>query len=927
MKNKINDGYVKLLLPLLLVGLLPCHALEDAHFDANAFLAKALQKPAPASQKTELAPTTAAQWLELAKQTSLKTDSGTSARDLVAALPGPDTWDTIAAELEKRPLSDKPQIAARQLLLRLLIHQLNNNPEAAAADLAALEPLSRKAESKQYYDRLRYALALEAGDGQTILAFLQEQLKKNEWSSILVPDLVKLVGKDAARDFLKQALATPKLNLGFPYHPKNATFQLANEMALEMCAQLTVAPWDLVLSPDDPLFRALREKFPEATFSYRLAGYDCVSLILAGKTEKALKLASEATSDNIFSYSMREWLESAGHIPVILEFLHKCLSANPELPYWGAYIEMASAAGRNKEILPFVEKIVRREGLSDEARVKMLPLLVKTYLAADDIDKAVPALRQWMAASVKSSDESALRDSAEKAVTIGKLLDNKELAEEGLALLKQGANNVVESSSSWTSSYPWMSYAKALARVGRLDEAQEALAEALQIEIKNSREHYYSPPRPLLESMALYTQADRWADVRTLLDRAPCWSRDDIASIITDTAYIDDRSFYLGHMAALALTNAGRKEQALAIIDAFLDQKGGHDPAYALRLQLAPDTFLTRCDELFARDRFEERPLIWKAQRLLDLGRLDEAEKYAREAIAIDPTDGEQPAGDRLRAYAVLGKIRAAQGDQKEADFLKEVVYSVQRSEEADSLRSAGLHTRARKIYEESLEHFVDAYCIHARLAVRLAEEGDMAGAERHYQKAYELMPGSFGRVESYCFGCESAFGTPQAKGIAERVFTKIIAANPESPQNHYMLGYLRYEENRYEEALTSFRQAVTLDPDYLNAWKKMKECAEHLELLGAQHDEINRNILRLDPLGRHSNVQLNQWRNLREGWQAMEAAQQLRPQILATLYPLAASQSSEHARSRDERIGQQLLSRDWVQALCYGLNGWHCHN
>ena len=70
-------------------------------------------------------------------------------------------------------------------------------------------------------------------------------------------------------------------------------------------------------------------------------------------------------------------------------------------------------------------------------------------------------------------------------------------------------------------------------------------------------------------------------------------------------------------------------------------------------------------DELFARDQFEERPLIWKAHVLRQQKKLDDAEKTIRQAIAIDPSDGEEGRGDRMRAYAELADILDAQGNQK----------------------------------------------------------------------------------------------------------------------------------------------------------------------------------------------------------------------------------------------------------------------
>ena len=57
---------------------------------------------------------------------------------------------------------------------------------------------------------------------------------------------------------------------------------------------------------------------------------------------------------------------------------------------------------------------------------------------------------------------------------------------------------------------------------------------------------------------------------------------------------------------------------------------------------------------------------------------------------------------------------------------------------------------------------------------------GTVAEALEHYRRAYELMPSSFGRVESHCFGCESVFQSAEAQSIAEQVFTDIIRKSPE---------------------------------------------------------------------------------------------------------------------------------------------------
>jgi tetratricopeptide (TPR) repeat protein len=310
-----------------------------------------------------------------------------------------------------------------------------------------------------------------------------------------------------------------------------------------------------------------------------------------------------------------------------------------------------------------------------------------------------------------------------------------------------------------------------------------------------------------------------------------------------------------------------------------------------LLLEIGGPDVPAQLDALFARDRFEERPLIWKAKWLRRKGELASAEKTCRQAISIDPSDGEQGPGDRMRAYAVLADIRAARGDAQEAEFLRGAVSAIRLSERADKFAQAGLLKRAVTMYEESLTKFADAYCIQSRLAVQLAEMGRHEEAEAHYRKAYELMPDSFGRVESHCFGCERAFDGPRAQSLAEKVFTDLAVKTPDKPQVHYLLGYLREEQENYQAALTNFQRAVTLDPDYLNAWVKMQQIAQHVRLSMAQRDELVLNILRLDPISRHSSISVETVSDLRRLWLAVAEGQKLRPVPAKLLYPLTASQ------------------------------------
>jgi tetratricopeptide (TPR) repeat protein len=193
-------------------------------------------------------------------------------------------------------------------------------------------------------------------------------------------------------------------------------------------------------------------------------------------------------------------------------------------------------------------------------------------------------------------------------------------------------------------------------------------------------------------------------------------------------------------------------------------------------------------------------------------------------------------------------------------------------------------------MYQDSLRQFADAYCIHARLAVQLSDMGLHEQAEEHYRRAYELMPDSFGRVESYCFGCQRAFDGERAQSIAEKVFTQLAEKTPNKPQVHYLLGYLREEEGRYQEALESYRRAVKLDPDYLNAWEKIGSIGDHVFQPVAERDAVVFNLLRLDPLNHHTTPSFEVVFDLAALWQNVAAASEKRPSKPESLYPLPAS-------------------------------------
>jgi tetratricopeptide (TPR) repeat protein len=368
----------------------------------------------------------------------------------------------------------------------------------------------------------------------------------------------------------------------------------------------------------------------------------------------------------------------------------------------------------------------------------------------------------------------------------------------------------------------------------------------------------------LVRLAEIYDRAGRHEDVLTLLEKAAWWGA-------TDLLDLADENKPLSPFTAKALHLAGRDTEAIEILKSHLQGNPGDDSAYITLTEILGSSAIPWLDGLQARDRFEERPLIWKAHLLKKDGKLDEAEATIRQALKIDPTDGEQKAGDRGRAYVVLAEILKAKGKTDDAAFFERVVTSVRTAEKGDKFTEAGLIRKSLAMYEEASNSFADAYCVQWRLAERLSSMGDMEAARKHYEIAFERMPEQFGQVASFCFGCEGVFTHQQSVSVAEEVLTGLAKTAPRKPQVHYLLGQLRESQGRKAEAYRHFRTAAELDPQYLDALKAAYTLRKDVFLSQTEADEIALRMVRLDPLSRHDNLSAGEISDLKALWSIYE--------------------------------------------------------
>jgi tetratricopeptide (TPR) repeat protein len=861
------------------------------------------------------APDAAAAWLVLldhamqqpAKLSGNDQDANVSEL-LLRALPAPDSWPAIEDGIAKRP-TGTPSTAIQELGWKLFARILAADQagqleviKTVKTTLAKSNPQSLN--TNTYDELLTQYLSIYPTPPLQLELFNRSLARLDANRSITVPDLVDLVGEKRTRDLAKKLLKSPD---SIDFQCPEATQAIFRQVALQDIDSLPAPHWELIkTTADAELFLAFEKKVQKsaehpatapATASEDFAPPDLptptggmrpweyqqalsvylTALLSQGNVDQAVAEAQSTQFDVNPTFDIQPLLDS-GHAEAGIQFLESLLTKRPQGQLWDTYIQLASHADQTERMLKFVTQAAATAGPSS----KPANALRSAQLAADDVEPAIQSLRAAIAQD-KDQPTGDTLDNIAKLLNLGVALHRPELTNEASTAAIQDIPQIFQSQNA--DSWQLSSIVGTLLQANQTAAVEQLSAAYLAKATRNNRGEANSG---LTWLATAYDQAGRNQDVLTLLQKAPWWGASDLSAISSLRA--NDQTPVLGVIVAKALLATNHKPDAQRILLDTLKNNPKEDDAYELLLPLMLDQMPALCDQLYACDAFEARPLIWKAEALRRLGKLEEAEKVARQAVTVDPSDGESPHGRRMKVYAVLSDILKDRNQPQESQNYAQIVAAIRMAESADDLYAAGLLKHAIARYEEALTHFSDAYCIQSRLAIKYADAGQDALAEQHYQRAFELMPESFGRIESHCFGCERAFDGAKAQSIAERVFNTLAKRNPEKPQVHYLLGYLREDENKPEAALESYRQAVKLDPDYFNAWSKISSLLSSLGRGANERDVVIRNLARLDPLDRHPSVNTNELSTVADFWTFAKKAKALKTEPATNLFRLDAS-------------------------------------
>ena len=469
-----------------------------------------------------------------------------------------------------------------------------------------------------------------------------------------------------AEPLLKEAILLPDEVLSVD---GDETRQLAAKLALDLVPSMKVARWELACSLDGAaLFEALQHRFSEQMAessrphseqsdprNSQALTYYFLHLVATGKSAAAVEIAETIAKNPSTGSSASlplDALEQAGPAGQVCDFLHDLLAKHPELPFWNDYIALAAKAGKTAEMLTLIRSVAGslpadQNGPQEEEGSARRSFYL-ALLSAGQIEEGVAELRKIIAATEKTehsmNSHNGSMAAADKEIALarlGQLLGRPDLLEEGIAAAKKIFLSGEQSSDSRDEIPPWQSCS-----------CKPAAGRRRKIAGPRSWPRNFRPgarvrpdtrKRCLATLVRVYYLAGRPDDVLAGFQRFSGWGAVDLSDVLameTDGYALAEFHTHaagdtlpVGYMAAWALAQRGKSERALKIADALLDRQGGFDPAFELLTKLSGQQALARLDQLAARDRFEERPLIWKAQLQLDAGQLDDAEKTIRAAI------------------------------------------------------------------------------------------------------------------------------------------------------------------------------------------------------------------------------------------------------------------------------------------------------
>lgn len=788
---------------------------------------------------------------------------------VMQALPRPQVWPEIDAILAKRPAERKVKVL--QLLfarlrgdeprIRSLCAELSKEP-AAKAHNGYVRP------GPQFDKVIRARLGADEDLPGRIADYERSVVAANPSDTEEMPDIAGLLGPEKATPILLRIYKEAKSRVQL-YAP--CTLALAKRVVLQNLASIERAPWELVDGPDDgELAIKLQARYGGASAD-REDGTLACAYLAEGDVRSAAGILKEVGDTSNFRWPRGDWSrdsvslacrpEDAARIFAGACELQKLL---PDKDLWELYVGAAKASGNAAIAAERISAVVHDLHASDKTKSALLAYLEDLHGCVGDVrGLASDYCEQVESTSSKEQRGYALDRMLEFAEAVGDKASAKWARARKLA--EFGANAP--------------RFAEEFLRLGRLREAEDAeIAWLHRLKAEGNAE--YNGDRPGGDLCAIYFAANRPRDVVKVLRDFPYWSCRDLGELLDWFGPDDLRRSGMspmepvtavGYSAAWAFAKIGDIPLAVQTLERLVFTSKTNDAAYEMLNRLGGKELPAFYDLLHRSDPFEPRPLMWKADLLRRAGRLKDAERCARQAIALGPGDSEMAGTDRFRVYGILGAILKAKGETQGAAACIRAVRAGGLVDHAERLARIGLTFQSIACYRKAVEDAPNDCYIEKRLADLLSAAGRSREAATHAGRAYRLFAKRCGPdMDAGILNYVDLVGFEDVPNAAE-LLSQIGASDASSA---YARALLELRLGAPRDAMEDLWKAVQFAPRFVVAWEELLRLGNAGFLSREDTEKVALALLNLKPTFKtHLQIRPERFRDLGALYIAAESA------------------------------------------------------
>ena len=819
---------------------------------------------------------------------------------MMPPLPAPETWPLIRAQVAKMLPNPK-----RQATLALFDDLLGRD----TAVLKYLEskrhpdadPLKEDVFSPEHtISDAELPIALRAGDLKLLeKIWVRKTLGQTymQWDGL--PDLVKLFGRVRAEAILQKLLEESNHSIG--NFNGLETQALARTLELSNISKLKSAQWGQVRGMIDfPLVEAMFARFGEVVLkNNQTGGADFIyALGLAdkGEVDHAIQILEQVNSWNGGPTTLvgPGWDESK-----LFEVISVLLNRKPIEPLWQLYEDLGRNLGQLDVVVKRLGQLLSLSDLTPEQR--------RTYLARKaDLDLALGQTKSAIA-EYEECIQLKSNDVADKLLKVADAVQDRE-----------ALDFVAKSAKSMGTEGGRLPLFDVYLDQDRISEAQRAVLLAAQdvhnvnLSAQGQGRLLNAFPEAGVKLAELYYRENQPTEILTLLREYPSWGAKDLRGVIDSRG-----SFYsgrrqpsqtLGFYAAWAFSKTGKTPLAIQILHEILSSHPANDTSYKLLNELEGLEAIRFYEKQIVSNPSEPRPLIWKAELLRQMGKLAEAERCVRAAIAMDPNAETSSRGHRQLAFDVLSRIVDLRGNNEDSKPYRAVFEAARYTEQGDQDQEVGLHSAAIEQYRLALTINPKDCVAQLQLIYSLEQIGRKKEAEVARQKLIELIPVSQGTRN----GIDIFDWHNPPKESERSAIEKLERTHPRNSGILLIVGQFYEQIGDLRSAVSNFEAAVKISPNIVRGWQAIANLASKG---GATRAQLREAVLKLIELeghgwyGYYSAKAPYAFSDKTSLWYAYQkSASAISPKPASPLFPLEAAKHSLGTGTRP--VGNQSIPR-----------------